>query len=207
MKSTEGTRSKFYSWSTAGRIGFTAIFFFWIYMIWMSTADLNSKLSAATDQNTAVHNIQVEFKNEVQEWKDLLLRSTDQNTLNKNWQSYEAQYQKVAAEAQSIIRLSETPAVNDQIRTFADIHAANREQYKKSLDLLVKSNFDPHPADAAVNGIDRPLLEKLEAAETSLVEDEKRIDKGLVDHARNNIEQNLIALAFLSILAVWLPRY
>lgn len=207
MKNTEGTKSKFYSWSTAGRIGFTGIFFFWIYMIWMSTADLDTKLNAATDQNTAIHNIQVEFKNEVQDWKDLLLRSTNRDTLSKSWQSYETQYQKVAAEAQDIIRLSETPAVNDRVKTFADVHAANHEQYKESLDLLIKNSFDPHQADAAVKGIDRPLLDQLEAAETSMVEDKKRIDKGLVDQARNNIEQKLIALAFLSILAVWLPRY
>lgn len=176
-------------------------------MIWMSTVDLDTKLNATTDQNTAIHNIQVEFKNEVQDWKDLLLRSTSQDTLSKNWQNYETQYQKVAAEAQNILRISETPAVNDQVKTFTEAHALNHEQYKKSLDLLTKSNFDPHQADAAVNGIDRPLLEKLEAAETSMVEDKKRIDKGLVDRARNNIEQNLIALAFLALLAVWMPRY
>jgi len=207
VKSSEGTKSKFYSWSTAGRIGFTCIFFFWIYMIWMSTADLDTKLNAATDQDTAIHNIQVEFKNEVQDWKDLLLRSTNHDTLDQNWQVYEVQFHKVVAEAQDIIRLSETPAVNEQVKAFADAHAVNHEQYKKSLDLLIKNGFDPHQADASVTGIDAPLLAKLEAAETSLVEDKKRIDKGLVDRARNNIEQNLIALAFLALLAVWIPKY
>jgi len=206
-KSAAGTKSKFFSWNTAGRIGFTGIFFFWIYMIWMSTADLDSKLNAATDQNTAIHNIQVEFKNEVQDWKDLLLRSTNHDTLDQNWQVYEVQFHKVVAEAQDIIRLSETPAVNEQVKAFADAHAVNHEQYKKSLDLLIKNGFDPHQADASVTGIDAPLLAKLEAAETSLVEDKKRIDKGLVDRARNNIEQNLIALAFLALLAVWIPKY
>jgi hypothetical protein len=126
--------------------------------------------------------------------------------LDKNWRSYEARYQKVAVEAQDIIRLSETPAVTDQIKTFVDAHAANHDQYKKSLDLLIKNSFDPHQADTAVKGIDRPLLEQLEAAEVNVVEDKKRIDKGLVDEARNKIEQNLFALAFLALLAVWMPR-
>jgi len=205
-KSAAGTKSKFFSWNTAGRIGFTGIFFFWIYMIWMSTADLDSKLNAATDQNTAIHNIQVEFKNEVQEWKDLLLRSTNKDTLDKNWNRYETQYQKVTAKAQDILRLSETPAASDQVRDFAEAHAANHEIYKNCLDIFIKSGYDPHQADAAVKGIDRPLLEKLEAAEVSMVEDKKRIDKGLVDAARSKIEQNLFALAFLALLAVWMPR-
>jgi hypothetical protein len=207
VKSTEAGKRKFFSWSTVGRIGFTSIFFFWIYMIWTSTADLDTKLNAAKDQSTAIHNIQVEFKNEVQDWKDLLLRSTDQDTLNKNWHIYDAQYQKVAAEAQNIIRQSETPGVNDQIKTFVEVHATNHDQYKNSLDLLIKNRFDPHQADTSVKGIDRPLLDKLEAAEISLTDDQKRIDKGLIDQARNNIEQKLIALAFLTILAVWMPKY
>lgn len=206
VKSVEGTKSRFYSWNTVGRIGFTGIFFFWIYMIWTSTADLDTKLNAATDQNTAIHNIRVEFKSEIQEWKDLLLRSTNKDSLDKNWNNYETQYQKVAAEAQDIIRLSETPAVTDQVKDFAESHAANNDIYKNCLDIFIKSGYDPHQADAAVKGIDIPLLEKLKAAEVSMVEDKKRIDKGLVDEARNKIEQNLFALAFLALLAVWMPR-
>ncbi len=207
MNSTEGKKGKIFSWNTAGRIGFTAIFFFWIYMIWNSTSDLDAKLNAATDQNTAIHNIQVDFKNEVQLWKDLLLRSTNQDTLNKNWAAYEVQYQKVVGEAQEILRVSETPTVNEQVKMFVEAHAANHEMYKSGVDLLIKSKFDPHPADAMVKGIDHPLLEHLEAAEVGMLDDKKRINKALVDTARNNIEQNLFALAFLALLAVWMPRY
>jgi methyl-accepting chemotaxis protein len=207
MKSGEAKKGKFLSWNTAGRVGFTAIFFFWIYMTWNSTADLDSKLNAATDQNTAIQNIQVDFKEEVQLWKDLLLRSTNPDTLSKNWAAYQAQYQKVAAEAQEILRASQTPSVNEQIRIFVDAHAANLEKYKGGMELLIKSQFDPHAADAMVMGIDRPLIGYLEVAETNMMDDKKRIDKGLVDTARNNIEQDMFALAFLALLAVWMPRY
>jgi methyl-accepting chemotaxis protein len=202
-----GSRSKLFSWSTAGRIGFTAIFFFWIYMIWNSTADLDKKLNSTTDQNTAIHNIQVDFKNEVQQWKDLLLRSTSLDTLNSNWSSFEALFQKVAAEAQDIIRQSESPAVSGQVKAFVDAHEANHELYKSSAELLIRNGFDSRPVDTLVKGIDHPLLEHLEAAEASMVEDKKRINKTLVDAARNNIEQNLFALAFLALLAVWMPKY
>ncbi|OIR01646.1 methyl-accepting chemotaxis protein CtpH [mine drainage metagenome] len=201
------SRSKLFSWNTAGRIGFTAIFFFWIYMISNSTADLDNKLNSATDQNTAIHNIQVDFKNEIQQWKDLLLRSTSRDTLNSNWSSFEALFQKVAAEAQDIIRQSESPAVSDQVKAFVDAHEANHELYRSGAELLMKNGFDPRPADTFVRGIDHPLLEHLEAAEASMIEDKKRINKTLVDATRNNIEQNLFVLAFLALLAVWMPKY
>lgn len=207
MKSATGKKSKFLSWNTAGRAAFTTLFFFWIYMTWNSTADLDKKLNAAADRNTAVQDIQVDFKDEVQRWKDLLLRSTNQDTLTRNWTGYQTQYDKVFAEAQEILRASETPTVNEQVRIFVEAHAANHEMYKSAVDLLIKSRFDPHAADAMVKGIDRPLLEYLETAETSMLDDRKRINKGLVDTARNNIEQNMFALAFLALLAVWMPRY
>jgi hypothetical protein len=38
-------------------------------------------------------------------------------------------------------------------------------------------------------------------------EDKKRIDKGLVDLTRSDIEEKLLALAFLAVLAIWIPRY
>lgn len=207
MKGAEGSGRKLLSWNTAGRIGFTAIFFFWIYMTWNSTADLDVRLNSATDQNTAIHNIQVDFKNEIQQWKDLLLRSADQDAVEKNWKEFEVSFRKVAAEAQDIIRQSGSPDVNDQVRAFVDAHDANHELYKRSVDMLVRNGFDPRPADALVKGIDHPLLEHLEAAEASMLEDKKRINKTLIDAARSNIEQNLFALAFLALLAVWMPRY
>ena len=207
MKGIGGSSRKLISWNTAGRIGFTAIFFFWIYMTWDSTTDLDSRLNSVADQNTAIHNIQVDFKNEVQQWKDLLLRSTSQDAADKNWGAFDALFWKVGVEAQGIIRQSESPAVSDQLKAFVDAHEANHALYERGLELLIRNNFDPRPSDAVVKGIDRPALEHLEAAETSMQEDKRRINKTLVDAARNNIEQNLFALAFLALLAVWLPKY
>ena len=207
MKGIGGGNRKLISWNTAGRIGFTAVFFFWIYMTWDSTTDLDSRLNSVADQNTAIHNIQVDFKNEVQQWKDLLLRSTSQDAADKNWSAFDALFRKVAAEAQDIIRQSGSPAVGDQLKAFVDAHEANHALYERSLELLIRNNFDPRPPDALVKGIDRPALEHLEAAETSMQEDKRRINRTLVDAARNNLEQNLFVLSFLALLAVWMPKH
>jgi methyl-accepting chemotaxis protein len=207
VKGIGGSSRKLISWNTAGRIGFTAIFFFWIYMTWDSTTDLDSRLNSVADQNAAIHNIQVDFKNEVQQWKDLLLRSTSQDAADKNWSAFDALFRKVAAEAQDIIRQSGSPAVSDQLKAFVDAHEANHALYERSLELLIRNNFDPRPSDTVVKGIDRPALEHLEAAETSMQEDKRRINRTLVDAARNNLEQNLFVLSFLALLAVWMPKH
>lgn len=207
MIKVEGVKRPYFSWSAVARLGITAVFFFWFYMIWHSTADLNEKLNVATTRYTAISKIQVEYKNEIQEWKNVLLRSNSRDTLDKNLSIFETQYQKVATEAQNIILQNDVRAINEQMKTFVEAHAANHELYKNSVAVLVKSGFDPRPADAAVKGIDRPLLQHLEAADAAMQEEKRSINENLTAKSRNQIEQSLIALGFLALLVVWMPKW
>lgn len=198
-------RSKF-SWFTVARIGITAAFFFWIYLIWHSTSELNTKLNVATDRYSAIQNLQVEYKNEVQEWKNLLLRSTDRESFNKNWLTFDTQHQKVAKAAEEIIRQNDVRAINERMKTFVAAHAENYAQYKKGTDVLIGRGFDPRAADAAVKGIDRPLLDTLEAADAAMQDEKKNINERLTAQSRSQIEQSLIALGFIALLVVWMPK-
>lgn len=207
LKSNEG--SKFFSsrWGTAARLGITAVIFFWLYSIWTSTAGLNEQLNAATDRFSAISNLEVEYKIEIQEWKNVLLRSTNQDTLEKNWRTYENQYQKVAAAAQEVIARNGVQSIHEQMRVFVDAHAANHEKYANGVEILIKSGYDPHPADAAVKGVDRPLLEQLAAANANMQDERLRLNESLTARARTQLEESMFALAFIGLLAVWLPKY
>ena len=44
-------------WNTLARLGFSAIFFFWLYLIWNSTAGLNESIDATTDRLTAIQHL------------------------------------------------------------------------------------------------------------------------------------------------------
>jgi len=201
------TRRSTFPWMVVVRVAITLAFFFWFYIIWNSTADLNEKLAVATERYSAVHNVQVEFKNEVQEWKNVLLRSDSRSALDKNWQAFEAQHQKVALAAQDIIQNNDVRTISNQMKSFAEAHAANLERYKKSVDVLIRSGFDPRQADAAVIGIDRPLLDQLEAADGAMQDEKKSINESLTAKARNQIEQALLALGFLALLVIWMPKH
>ena len=203
----EGTRRSYLSWNTVVRLGITAAFAFWFYLIWNSTADLNEKLSIASARYSAIHNIQVEYKNEIQDWKNLLLRSNSRDALDKNWQSFETRYQKVETAAQEIIRQNDMRAINQPMKNFFEAHEANHEKYKSSMEMLIKNGFDPHQADANVKGIDRPLLAYLEAAETAMEDETKSINEGLTAKARGQIEQSLFILGFIAFLVVWMPKW
>jgi methyl-accepting chemotaxis protein len=206
-KKTEG--SKFFNspWATVARIFFTAIFFFWLYWIGNSTTDLSAKLNSSTERFNAIDSLQVEYKDEIQAWKDLLLRSDSRDTLNQNWLAYDNQYQKVTAAAQNIIAQNDVRSLKIKMQNFVEIHAANHEKYKNSVFILIKNKYFPGPADAAVKGIDRPALVLLEAANVDLRDEKERVNESMVASARNKIEQSLFALAFIGLLAIWMPKH
>jgi hypothetical protein len=202
----ESSKPSIFSWRNLGRVGLTAVFMLWFYFIWNSTSQLNKELNANADQFAAAHNLEVEYKNEIQEWKNLLLRSNDRASLEKNWAVYDKQYQKVAALAQDTLQHSDVRAINTKLSAFVEAHAANREEYKKSTEILARSGYDPHPADAAVIGKDRPLLDLLAAADTAMQDEKINASERLVAKTRSQIEQSLIALGLIILILIWRPR-
>lgn len=201
-------RSGFFDspWATVARVVFTALFFYWLYWIGISTKDLNEKINAAADRFTAIDSLQVQYKDEIQEWKDLLLRSDNRDTLNRNWIRYEAQYEKVATSTRDIIANNDVRSINEKLKTFLDAHKANHEKYKESALILIKNKYAPSEADAAVKGIDRPLLDLLKSANEDMHDEKDRTNNSLIAAARSRIEQSLVALAFIGLLAIWMPK-
>ena len=202
----ESRRRSIFSWGTLARVGLTAAFFLWFYLIWNSTAELDKQLTSNTDQFAVVRNLQVEYKNEIQEWKNLLLRSNSQDSLEKNWLAFEMQYRKVADAAKEGVARNDVRAINQKLKAFIEAHEANYLQYKKSTEILTKTGFDPRRADAQVKGIDRPLLEILAAADAAIQDEKMNINARLIAKARTQIEQSLIALIFIVLIVVWRPR-
>jgi len=202
-------RTGFFSspWLTLARIAFTGIFFFWLYWIGISTKDLDDKINAASDRYTAIDTLQIEYKSEIQEWKDLLLRSNSRDTLNQNWLRFDAQHRNVATVAQDIIAKNDVRSINQKMTGFIDAHKANYNQYKSSVSILIKNKYFPGPADSAVKGIDRPLLDTLKSANDDMRDEKIRTNDSLIAQARNRIEQSLFALGFIGLLAIWMPKH
>ncbi len=205
-KTTEGSKFSNSPWVTVAKLGFTAIMFFWLYLIWNSTVDLSDKINAATDRYTKIDGLQVEYKDEIQEWKNVLLRSNSRETLNQNWLIYEDHYKKVNASAEDVIAATDVPSIDQKIQSFIDAHKANHAKYKDSALLLINNKYAPALADTAVKGIDRPLLDILESANEDMRHERDRTNESLIASARNKIDQSLFGLAFIGLLAIWLPK-
>ena len=108
----------------------------------------------------------VEFKIQVQEWKNVLLRGQNSENLAKYWSQFEAQERKVQDTLGELARLAgDDAALRGQVERLRSAHQTLGLNYRKGRDAFVAAGGDAAAGDAAVKGIDRAASEQM----TSLV--------------------------------------
>src|SRR6187455_3447549 len=93
-----------------------------------------------------------DFKEQVQEWKNVLLRGRDAEELKKRWAAFEK------AEKDTVERLKEarsgTP--HDKVRTKIEealvAHKVAGEVYRKAFETYKSASLDPYAGDAVARG-------------------------------------------------------
>ncbi|GIG75131.1 hypothetical protein Pfl04_35350 [Planosporangium flavigriseum] len=126
--------------------------------------------------------MQVAFKKQVQEWKDILLRGSDPADLQKYTQQFKAQEATVQDLAARLDTQVTDPNISAEIQKFRDQHSALGGKYQSAYDAFIASKgSDYKAADAAVKGQDRAptdLIDKivadLHAQQLRLVADQER---------------------------------
>ncbi|MEX6502304.1 methyl-accepting chemotaxis protein [Pseudomonas sp. 25A3E] len=104
----------------------------------------------------------LEFKVQVQEWKNVLLRGQDAENLSKYWAQFEAQERKV----QELLGQMASQAKGDaglrsEIESLRSEHLKLGQNYRKGRDAFLAAGADAKAGDAAVKGIDRAASEQM----------------------------------------------
>jgi methyl-accepting chemotaxis protein-1 (serine sensor receptor) len=137
---------------------------FGIYKLTLSLNVYSQIVKSDLAAEEAVAAMHLDFKTQVQEWKNVLLRGKDPQQLDKYWsafQKYEQKVTKAAAELQSVLDPGEA---RDIVQQFAHAHAKMGDGYRKGLEQFKAAGFDAAAGDAAVKGMDRAPSELLNAA-------------------------------------------
>ena len=173
---TKGVPVKLGNLKIGVRLGLLAALFFFALLIvgfvgWRALDAGNTRASAAMvrlgamgQASDTARSAQVEFKIQIQEWKNILVRGDDQETLDKYRAAFikggDATRADLARLATMLDQLAiATPMVNDALRTQEGLTA----RYLKALE-----QFDPAQAtsadkvDALVKGADREPTRKID---------------------------------------------
>jgi methyl-accepting chemotaxis protein-1 (serine sensor receptor) len=147
----------------------------------------------------------VALKQQVQEWKNVLLRGKDPAALDRHWKDFLAHEKTVDVEVRAA-RAGMSSEIKAPLDRFTAAHAASGEKYRKALQAFRDGNFDAGAADKLVAGIDRDLTAALLAVEEIAANQGTQVVAGTVGGARSSYRLAIVltVLAMLaSLVALW----
>jgi len=106
----------------------------------------------------------LQFKVQVQEWKNVLLRGKQPADLDKYWKQFQEHQRDVQGILGELSGREGVPApIKTRIETLRDEHRQLGVAYQKGRDAFVASGGDSAAGDAAVKGVDRAASEQMSA--------------------------------------------
>lgn len=136
--------------------------------VWGSVRTFRDQVSTDYRSSQQVLTLQTDFKKQVQEWKDTLLRGYDPAMLDKYWGNFQQREQQVRDSAQKLAGSVSDPKAHDLLQQFVAAHQKMGEDYRKGFDGFKAANFDPKVGDKNVKGMDRPPTDLLSQASEQL---------------------------------------
>jgi len=119
------------------------------------SAGYDALLSRQVRQSEDARVIQVSFKKQVQEWKDILLRGHTADDLAKYTKQFHDEETSVRAGAEALAADMQDAECRDLLNQFVAAHKTMGEKYQAAYDAYVGSGFDFKAADKMVRGQDR----------------------------------------------------
>jgi methyl-accepting chemotaxis protein len=172
------------------------------YGFWQYAASVDVFVrDVRTSQANAVDVLTVEtnFKKQVQEWKDTLLRGKKPEALDKHWTAFQQREKDVRSAADRMRTSVSDPEAAQLIGQFHGAHEKMGEAYRRGLQTLKDSGFDSAAGDAAVAGIDRAPTELLGKAKERFIAVADREAKQAAEGAQRTAWIVSLVLAFSAI--------
>ena len=139
---------------------------------WVFNSTLQAFQKDVTLRQTNAINVEAlesDFKKQVQEWKDTLLRGKRPEALNKYWSNFQKRESGVRDEAERLSHNIPDPETAQLVAQFLSAHKTMGEAYRRAFEKFKQHNFDSAVGDAAVAGMDRAPTELLGKAKDILV--------------------------------------
>jgi methyl-accepting chemotaxis protein len=106
----------------------------------------------------------LQFKIQVQEWKNVLLRGSVVAVREKHWEQFENQERLVQATLTQLKALDGIDAsLTLHVETMRAEHQALGGAYRKALNSFLAADYEPSAGDQAAKGIDRQASEQMNA--------------------------------------------
>jgi len=184
-----------------------------IFITIFAMAELRTIGSTINDWKVIQNNQQLsietafEFKKQVQEWKNVLIRGADSSQNTKYWEKFENQHQIVQSKIDELITtLAGFPEQQELAQAFKSSHKGLIQSYSEGKKSFDESGFNTSIGDAAVKGIDREPTKQLEALSTQLGEI-ANYSGNISDDIKQTIIVDSILLIVFSLICFFVTAY
>ena len=113
--------------------------------------------------------VEISFKKQVQEWKDVLLRGKNPDALEKYWAAFNQRETDVRDQAKRVEGRAVDAEALQFVTQFIAAHRTMGDAYRRGLQQFKEHDFDGSAGDQAVAGMDRGPSEFLTKAKERLV--------------------------------------
>ena len=190
--------------------GTTLVLLSALFGFWGADQSLNRfedvLINEVAEERMVLHTLS-DFKKQVQEWKNVLLRGSDSKQFEKYWGKFEKQETRVQSGIDELLLVTRNSEVKARLVEFKRAHSEMGKAYRRGLQVFQESNFNSAAGDKAVKGIDRAPTQLLgEAAEIISVDAASRSDVA-ISTAYQDITSGLIFMAFAVVFAFVLFIY
>ncbi|MDN8646502.1 methyl-accepting chemotaxis protein [Stenotrophomonas indicatrix] len=138
--------------------------------------------------------LQREFRGQVQEWKNVLLRGHDDALRQHHLQAFDNEG-RVVAELATGLAASPDARTRELAQAFSGLHAQLQQDYHAALQAFADASYDPAVGDSLVRGKDRPVASALDALSVRATE----VAEAAVTARSQDSRQVLVVCAALTI--------
>ena len=180
---------------------------FGIATLYRTLDTYETTVQARVAQERAVSRMESDFKTQVLEWKNTLLRGEDSRKRELHWAAFEASEKRVADAAKALEPQLTDPQESAALQKFTQAHAQMAQGYRKGFEVFQSLGFVPSAGDADVADIDQGPAKLLTALSEQVAASSAAIAEQAAQNARRALVSSLVALALVTALgacAGWL---
>ncbi len=112
-----------------------------------------------------------DFKTQVQEWKNVLIRGSDDAQREKYWRSFQSMEASIQQQLDQLVPQLASNNAKSLMQRFQNAHRNMGEAYREGFQAFVSSGYQHGTGDRAVAGIDREPATLIQEAATSIRDD------------------------------------
>ncbi|WP_045860590.1 methyl-accepting chemotaxis protein [Teredinibacter purpureus] len=147
---------------SVGIVGLVSVITFTILSV--QTDDYRAMLEEEVTASFLMDRTALNYKRQVQEWKNVLIRGHTKNDLDKYWSRFQGLQTEIQSFASEILRKDLPTDAQRMVEEFKREHGAIYSTYTSAYGTFVSSGHDYKTADSSVRGLDRKPTENLEEA-------------------------------------------